>query len=156
ASRAQLLRLQMAEAVVAALTGGLLAVALAAISLPLLLRAAPASIPRLDEVALGPRELFFALLAALSSGLAVGAAAALRGASPDLARLRDGGRGSTERRRFARDGLVALQTAMALVLLIGAGLLIRSFAALRAVDPGYDTRDVFTFQFAPEQPSLKD
>ena len=45
---------------------------------------------------------------------------------------------------------------MALVLLIGAGLLMRSFLALRAVDPGYDTRDVFTFQFAPEQPALKD
>jgi len=51
---------------------------------------------------------------------------------------------------------VAAQTAMALVLLIGAGLLMRSFLALRSVDPGYDTRDVFTFQFAPEQPALKD
>ena len=58
--------------------------------------------------------------------------------------------------RWARDGLVAAQTAMALVLLIGAGLLMRSFLALRSVDPGYDTRDVFTFQFAPEQAALKD
>ena len=45
---------------------------------------------------------------------------------------------------------------MALVLLIGAGLLMRSFVALKSVDPGYDTRDVFTFQFAPEQPALVD
>jgi putative ABC transport system permease protein len=156
ASRAQLLRLQMAEAVLAAVLGGVLAVVLAGVLLPILLKTAPAGIPRLDEVSLSPRTLLFTLLAAVLSGALCGSAAALRGASPDLARLREGGRGSTGRRRFARDGLVALQTAMALVLLIGAGLLMRSFVALRAVDPGYDTRDVFTFQFAPEQPALKD
>jgi putative ABC transport system permease protein len=156
ASRAQLARLQMAEAVVAALLAGVLAVALAGVSLPLLLRAAPAGIPRLDDVALGSPALLFALFAAALSGIACGGAAALRAASPDLARLREGGRGSTGRRRLVRDGLVALQTAMALVLLIGAGLLVRSFLALKSVDPGYDTRDVFTFQFAPEQASLQD
>jgi predicted permease len=156
ASRVQLVRLQLAEALVAALLGGALAVLLALLSLPALLRAAPAGIPRLDEVALGGRTLFFTLVAAALSGVICGGAAALRAASPNLSRLREGGRGSTGRRRFARDGLVAVQTAMALVLLIGAGLLMRSFAALRAVDPGYDTRGVFTFQFAPEQPALKD
>jgi len=156
ASRAQLLQLQMTEALVAAVFGGALAVALARISLPLLLAAAPAGVPRLDEVTLGPRTLLFALLAAVISWVACGGAAALRGSSPDLARLREGGRGSTARRRFVRDGLVALQTAMALVLLIGAGLLMRSFVALESVDPGYDTHDVFTFQFAPEQSTLVD
>lgn len=156
ASRSQLVRLQMAEALVAALFGGVLAVALARLSLPALLRAAPAGIPRLEEVSIGAGTLLFTLLAAVLSGVACGAAAALRAASPDLNRLREGGRGSTGRRRFSRDGLVAVQTAMALVLLIGAGLLMRSFLALRGVDPGYDTRDVFTFQFAPEQPALKD
>jgi putative ABC transport system permease protein len=156
ASRAQLVRLQMAEAVVAALLGGALAVGLAGMTLPVLLRAAPAGIPRLAEVALSARTLLFTLVAALLSGVLCGGAAALRGASPNLARLREGGRGSTRRRRLGRDGLVAAQTAMALVLLIGAGLLMRSFLALRSVDPGYDTRDVFTFQFAPEQPALKD
>jgi predicted permease len=156
ASRAELARSQLAESLVAGLIAGVLAVAIAGLSLPVLLRAAPPGIPRLDEVALGGRTLLFTLLAAIVSGVACGSAAALRAASPNLARLRDGGRGSTGRRRFARDGLVALQTAMALVLLIGAGLLLRSVQALRAVDPGYETRDVFTFQFAPEQPALKD
>ena len=156
ASRAQLVRLQMAEALVAALLGGALAVCFAGLSLPVLLRAAPAGIPRLAEVSLSGRTLLFTLLAALLSGVLCGGAAAWRGASPNLARLREGGRGSTRRRRLGRDGLVAAQTAMALVLLIGAGLLMRSFLALRSVDPGYDTRDVFTFQFAPEQPALKD
>jgi putative ABC transport system permease protein len=156
ASRAQLVRLQMAEALVAALLGGALAVLLAGLTLPVLLRAAPTGIPRLAQVSLSGRTLLFTLLAALVSGILCGGVAALRGASPNLARLREGGRGSTRRRRFGRDGLVAAQTAMALVLLIGAGLLMRSFVALRSVDPGYDTRDVFTFQFAPEQPALKD
>jgi predicted permease len=156
ASRAQLLRLQMAEAVVAALFAGALAIALAGLSLPLIVSAAPGGVPRLDEVTLGPRTLLFALLAAVISGVACGSVAALRGSSPDMARLREGGRGSTARRRLVRDGLVAAQTAMALVLLIGAGLLMRSFEALKSVDPGYDTRDVFTFQFAPEQPTLVD
>ena len=156
ASRAQLLRLQMAEALVAALMGGVLALALAWASLPLLLSAAPAGVPRIDEVVIGPRTLLFALLAAVLSGVACGGAAALRGSSPDLARLREGGRGSTGRRRLVRDGLVAVQTALALVLLIGAGLLMRSFVALKSVDPGFDTRDVFTFQFAPERPTFED
>ena len=157
ASRAQLVRLQMAEALVAALMGGALAVGLAGLSLPVLLRAAPAGVPRLAEVSLGPQTLLFTLLAALPLRRpCAGQRRRWRGASPNLSRLREGGRGSTRRRRLGRDGLVAAQTAMALVLLIGAGLLMRSFLALRSVDPGYDTRDVFTFQFAPEQPALKD
>jgi predicted permease len=156
ATRVQLVRLQMAEALVAAMLGGALAALLAWLSLPALLRAAPAGMPRLDEVSIGLRTLLFTLLAAVFSGVACGSAAALRAAAPDLARLREGSRGSTGRKRWTRDGLVAAQTAMALVLLIGSGLLMRSFLALRAVDPGYDTRDVFTFQFAPEQPALKD
>jgi putative ABC transport system permease protein len=156
ASRLQLGRLQLAEALIAALLAGGVALVLARLSLPVLLSAAPAGVPRLDEVSLGVPTLVFTLLMALLAGVVCGIAPSLRAASPDLARLREGGRGSTGPRRWTRSGLVAAQTAMALVLLIGAGLLIRSFVALRAVDPGYDTRDVFTFQFAPERPSLKD
>ena len=121
ASRAQLVRLQLAEAVVAALLGGALAVVLAATTLPAIVHAAPARLPRLDEVVLTGRSLLFALLAALVSGVGCGMAASLRAASPDLARLREGGRGSTGRRKLAREGLVAAQTAMALVLLIRRG-----------------------------------
>jgi predicted permease len=88
--------------------------------------------------------------------LACGLIPAIRASSPNLSRLREGGRGYTRRRHWARNALVAAQTALALVLLIGSGLLIRSFANLSHVDPGYDTRDVFTFQIAPESASLKD
>jgi predicted permease len=65
-------------------------------------------------------------------------------------RLREGGRGSTRRRHLGRDALVVAQTALGLVLLIGSGLLLRSFLELRRVDPGYDVEDVFTFQIGAE------
>jgi hypothetical protein len=81
---------------------------------------------------------------------------ALRGSSPDLARLREGGRGTTGRRRWGRDALVVAQTALALVLLIGSALLVQSFVKLRNVDPGYDTADLYTFQFAAQQEHLTD
>jgi predicted permease len=156
ATRGDLVRLQLAEAMVAAGLSGLLGIFLAWVSLPALLQAAPGRIPRLDEVAMGWPTLAFTAAAAVLVAIACGAAPALRGASPELTRLRDGSRGSTGRHGWTRDGLVTAQTALALVLLIGSGLLLRSFRELRDVDPGYDTRDVFTFQFAPEQPSLTD
>jgi predicted permease len=81
---------------------------------------------------------------------------ALRASSPDLASLRDGGRGSTGRRHWGRDLLVVGQTALALVLLISAALLVQSFKRLRSVDPGYATKDIYTFQFAPDQQRLTD
>jgi di/tricarboxylate transporter len=82
------------------------------------------------------------------AALACGAIPALQASSPDLSRLRDGARGSTGRRHIGRDVLVVGQTALALVLLIGSALLVESFQRLRNVNPGYDTADIYTFQFA--------
>ena len=156
AARGQLVRLQMCEALVVAALAGALAIALAALFLPAILRAAPPGIPRLEEAGLGPATLAFTLLAALLSAAACGVVPALRASAPDLARLHQGGRGSTPRRAWLRTVLVAGQTALALVLLIGSGLLLRSVAKLRSVEPGYETRDRFTFQFAPERAELAD
>ncbi|MCL4820761.1 MAG: ABC transporter permease [Vicinamibacteria bacterium] len=156
ATRGELVRVQLAEAVVAAGLAGALALVIARLGLPALLAAAPQRLPRLDSVEVGLATAGFALLAVLVTALACGLMPALRGASPDFQRLREGGRGATGRRGWTRDGLVVAQTALALVLLIGSGLLVRSFQALGRVDPGYDTRDVFTFQFAPDQPTLTD
>src|SRR5262249_48007336 len=97
-----------------------------------------------------------AFVMVLLVALACGIAPALRASSPDLARLREGGRGGTGRRRWSRDGLVAAQTALALALVIGSVLLVRSFKKLHAVDPCYDTDNLYTFQFAPEQARLTD
>ena len=156
AARAQLIRLQMSEAAVVAALAGILAVGLAMLTLPIFVRAAPAGVPRLGDVGLDLVTLGFTLGLAVLSALACGAVPALRASSPDFTRLREGGRGSTGRRHWGRDGLVVAQTALALVLLIGSALLVRSFWALRDVDPGYDTRDLFTFQIAPEGPNLTD
>ncbi len=156
AGRGQLIRLQMAEAVIVAGLAGAVAIVLAALIFPAFLRMAPPGIPRLDQVHLDLATLLFTLGAAAGAALACGAVPALKGSAPNLARLREGGRGATGKRHWARNGLVIGQTALALVLLIASGLLVRSFWALRHVNPGYDTRDVFTFQIAPDRPALHD
>lgn len=156
ASRAELVRLQMAEAFLVAVPAGFLAIGLAAATLPLFLRAAPQEIPRLALVRLDLPTLAAVFALVLLATLACGAVPSLHASRPDLQRLRDGGRGSTGRRRRGRDLLVVGQTALALVLLIGSALLVQSFQRLRHVDPGYDVRDVYTFQFAPDQPQLDD
>jgi predicted permease len=156
AARGQLIRLQLAESFLVAMMAGVLALALAGATLPIFLRAAPAGIPRLSQAGINGTMLLFTLLAAIVAALICGIVPALRGSAPDLQRLRDGGRGSTRRRHWGRDGLVVAQTALALVLLIGSGLLVRSFRELSQVNPGYDTRDVFTFQFAPDRAELND
>jgi predicted permease len=156
ASRGQLVRFQMAEAFAVALASGVVALILAAVTLPLFLRAAPEGIPRLGQVALDAPTLAATFALVLLVALACGIAPALRASSPDLSALRDGGRGSTGRRDWGRDLLVVGQTALALVLLIGSALLVESFQRLRRVDPGYDVRDIYTFQYAPQQPGLRD
>lgn len=156
ASRSQLVRLQMAEAFLVALPAGALAVVLSAVALPLFLRAAPEGIPRLGMAGLDLATVAAAFGLVLIAALACGAMPAMRASSPDLARLRDGGRGATRGRQWGRDLLVVGQTALALVLLIGSALLVQSFQKLRNVDPGYETRDIYTFQFAPDQPHLTD
>jgi predicted permease len=156
ASRAQLVRLQMIEAFLVALLAGVLAVILSAATLPLFLRAAPEGIPRLGFVRLDLSTLVAAFGLVIVAALACGALPALHASSPDLSRLREGSRGSTGRRHLGRDILIVGQTALALVLLIGSALLVQSFLRLRTVDPGYDTADIYTFQFAPEQERLTD
>ena len=156
AGRSQLVRSQMAEALLVAGLGGTLAVFLARLSVPLLLEAAPGGIPRLDDVGLNGSTLLFTAVAALFAALVCGLVPALRASAPNLTRLRDVGRGSTRRRSWGRDGLVVAQTALALVLLIGSGLLVRSYWELRNVDPGYDVEDIFTFMIAPTGDHLVD
>jgi len=155
AARSQLLRLQMAEALLIAAIAAAMGLLLAVFVLPAFLSMAPPGIPRLNQVSLNANTLIFIGIAALAAALLCGLAPALRGSSPDLTRMREGGRGST-RRHWVRYGLVVGQTALALVLLIGSGLLLRSAYALRHVDPGYETEDVFTFQMAPQRPQLQD
>jgi len=156
AARSQLMRLQLAEAAVIALLAGGVAIMLALLALPLFLRAAPSGIPRLDQVGVDASMLLFTAVTAVLCALICGGIPALRGSAPELARLREGGRGATGRGHGVRHALVVGQTALALVLLIGSGLLVRSAWQLRQVRPGYDTKDILTFQIAPDRPELKD
>jgi len=156
ASRSQLVRLQMAEAFAVALAGGVLAVILAAVVLPIFINAAPEGIARIEEVGMDLTTLAAAFGLVIIVALACGIVPALRASTPDLSGLREGGRGATGGRKWGRDLLVVAQTALALVLIIGSALLVQSFQRLRTVDPGYDATDIYTFQYAPEQPHLRD
>jgi predicted permease len=154
AARRELVRLQLSESVVVAGLAAGFALLFAIVSLPSFLRAAPPGIPRLLDVRVDVATLVFTVFAAVVSAFICGIVPAMRASSPDLTRLKEGGRGATRGRRWLRAGLVTAQTALALVLLIGSGLLMKSFWSLRHVDPGYETRDIMTFQVAPEGPSL--
>ena len=156
AGRLHLFRAQITEALVVALLAGALALVLARVSVPLYLRFVPPNVPRIGDVEVRWSTLLFTFGVSAFTALLCGVLPALRASEPSLDRLRDGSRGSTARRHWARDGLVVAQTALALVLLTGSALLFRSFQKMRHVDPGYDTRDVFTFQIAPESDELKD
>ena len=155
ASRAQLIRLQLSESFIVAARAAIGAILIAWVGLPVFVRSAPQDMPRVTEIALDARTLMFAVGASILAALACGLVPAVRASNPDISRLRESGRGTTRRRHWGRDSLVVAQTALALVLLIGSGLLIRSFEKLNSVDPGYTTKDLFTFQIAPEGPALR-
>jgi predicted permease len=153
-SRGNLMRKLLTEALVLAMIGGALGVLLSAILLPLILGAAPDSIPRLDQVRLDLPVLLFALGAVGVAALTFGVVPAIRYTRPAmLASLRQGGRGGTEgpAARRVRHTLVVAQTALALVLLVGSGLLLRSFSRMMQIDLGFDPADAMTFRVALPQ-----
>ncbi len=156
AGRGRRLRALMAEAVVVAGAAGVGAVGLALLCLPVLVQGVPDFVPRLDEVRLTGTALAMTGALSVLAALLCGFGPALRGSRGELTALKDGVRGSTAGGSAWRNLLVAGQTALALVLLVGSGLLARSFVAVSDVDPGYDTRDLLTFQIAPDQEHLVD
>jgi predicted permease len=151
ASRARVLRQLLTESVFLALCGGALGVALSAWSLQWIHLLGTKSIPRLNEIAIDVRVLLFTMLLSLGSGILFGLAPALRISRVDLQEsLKDASRGSAGasavwgRGRNARSLLVAAELALSVVLLIGAGLLIRSFASLLQVAPGFNPKNILT------------
>ncbi|HMC76472.1 MAG TPA: ABC transporter permease [Vicinamibacterales bacterium] len=140
ASRGRIAVELLAESVMLALCGGVIGVALAYAAVRVLVAMAPGSLPRLDDISIDAAVLLFTLAISMVSGLLFGAIPILKYAGPNVAsKLRGGGRGasaSRERHR-ARSTLVVIQIALALVLLISSGLMIRTFQALRHVDPGF-------------------
>ncbi|HEX2165697.1 MAG TPA: ABC transporter permease [Longimicrobiales bacterium] len=151
ASRARLVSGLMAEALLLACVGGAAGVILAWAALPLVIRTAPENIPGLADVSIAGGALLFTVGVVIVAALVAGVLPALRFSKPDVANgLRSSQRTGSASNPVTRNALIIVQTAAALVLLVGAGLLLQSFRALRNVDPGYDTSNIFTFQAAPD------
>jgi predicted permease len=149
ASQGRLVRQLLAESVLLAAAGGGLGVLIAAWGTRAALGLLPAALPRADEVGLDGRVLAFTLAISLAAGVLFGLVPALKTARASWHRtLKEGGRGASGARHRAQDALVMVEMAMALVLLIGAGLMIRSLAMLWSVDPGFRAEQVTTANLA--------
>ena len=164
AGRGDLVRSQLTEALLLAAAGGAAGALLAWAGVPLLVRAAPdavaggfggAPIPGLATARLDLRALLFTVGISVLAACAFGLLPAVRFSGARLGSLHYSGRGVVGG-HLTRDALVVLQTAAALVLLVGSALLVRSFWQLSNVDAGYDTEGIFTFQIAASRPDLND
>jgi len=143
ASRWQLLRQTLTESILLALLGGAVGILVARWTNQLLLAIKPGDVPFLVQAALDYRVVCFALLVSILAGFIFGTAPAWQATGCDLnSVLKDEGTTAAKSRRFQlRDILVVTQIALCLLLLIGAGLCLRSFAELHAADPGFNTKD---------------
>jgi putative ABC transport system permease protein len=141
ASRWRVVRQLLVESLLLSLAGGAVGLLLALWGTDLLVAAGPADIPRVSQAGLDARVLAFTLIVSVATGIFFGLVPALQASRPDLTgALKEGSRGSTEglRRNRFRSALVVAEVAVSLVLLIGAGLLMRSFVRLLQTDPGFD------------------
>jgi len=148
ASPARLLRDYLTEGLLLAAAGGLLAVGLTAWSLDWLVQLAPADLPRASLVVINWRVVSLAAACTLLTGLGVGLAPALRLALTAPQDVLRGQSPATTTRSLARRTLLATQVALGAALLVGTGLLVRSFQKLLAADPGFNPRGVLTAQVA--------
>ena len=142
AGRARLIRQFMTEGVLLSLIGGTLGLLLARFGIDALIRAYPASLPRTTEVAVDPIVLAFTLGVSVLTGLVFGLAPLMHTRIKMLAAsLKEGGaKGATAARHHVRRGLVVAEVALAVMLVIGAGLMIRTVYNLASVDSGFDRR----------------
>lgn len=149
ASRHHLLVRFLTESLLLAAAGGVLGVVLADQGLRLLVSLGSRSLPRIDQIGIDGSVLLFTGALSLLAALAFGAIPLFRHRATRVAAvLRDGGRGSTGHGNRLRKVLVASQMAFALILLVGSGLMIRSFRELQRVDAGFDDRVILTFRIA--------
>jgi putative ABC transport system permease protein len=149
ASRGDIVRQLLGESLLLATLGASAGVLLAVGALQVLKTLRPAGLPRVDEVAIDPLTLMFTAAIAVACGVSFGLVPALQITRLDLSRvLNDGGRGAAPGRvRLAvRRGLVIVQLAFSVMLVVGAGLLLRSLIELQRIDLGFDDRNVLTAQ----------
>jgi predicted permease len=143
----RLLQQLLTESVLLSVLGGTAGVLLAIWVLGLVRVLGAQTVPRLREVNIDPRVLLVTLAVSVGTGLLFGLVPALASSKPELTEaLKEGGRSSTTgvRRNRLRNSLIVAETALALILLIGAGLLMKSFARLQSVHPGFNPHNVLT------------
>jgi putative ABC transport system permease protein len=150
ATRARVIFQLIAESLSLSLGGTVLGIAAASISLGEILRLYPSNLPRAQEVSIDYRVLLFTVSLAMVTGIVFGLVPALQVSKPNLSVvMREGGRSGTASRGHSRlrSGLVIAETALGVTLLIGAGLLIRSFNRLSHVDLGFNPQHLLTASF---------
>jgi putative ABC transport system permease protein len=149
AGRGRVIRQLLTESLLVAGAGGVVGTAAAVLAVRALVRSAR-DIPRLHEVGIDLRVLGFSLAVTIITGLVFGLVPALGAGRLDLAStLRQGGRGNVGGQARARQLLTGAQIALSLMLLVGAGLLLKSFARLVGEDPGFASAHVLTMQLTP-------
>jgi predicted permease len=156
AGRSRVVRQLLTESVLLSLLGGSFGLLFASWGTQAAMRFLPFGLPRSEEIHLNAPVLLFTFAISVLAGLLFGLAPALKSRCPDLQEtLKAGARGSTGSRSRVQNILVAAETAFALVLLIGAGLMLRSLADLWGVDPGFRPDHVLFFQISLP-PSMRD
>jgi len=157
ASRWQIMRQLLSESLLLAWIGGGLGLVFSLWGVDLLVAALPADVPRITGLTPDWRVLLFTFAAAMLTGVLCGLAPALNSSRHDLSEaMKDGGRSATPARGRLRNVLVVGQVAVALILLVGAGLLLKSFWLLQRVDPGFDYRNVLTAKVVLSSDRYKD
>ncbi len=157
AGRTRLMRLLLAEAAVLSVVGGLAGVLLSLLAVDTFVSLAPAGIPRLDEVTVDGRALAFALSVSVATALVFGLLPSIQSTTVDVSlALKEGDRRVAGQPRFGVRGvLVVSEVALALMLLIGAGLLTKSFAGLLDWDPGFDRENLLTVWLLTNSPRFQ-
>jgi predicted permease len=157
ADRARVVRQLLTESVLFSIGGALLGLILAAFGTRLVLAAAPSNLPRTDAIGIDPYVLLFTLSVSLVTGILFGLAPAVAGARTDPQdSLREFTRGSGGGRRRTEGIFVAVEVALAVVLLAGAGLMMRSVWQLWQVDPGFNTHNLLTAEVAVSPTAVGD
>lgn len=149
ASHARIMRQLLTESVLLSSLGGALGLLLAYCGMKTLLKALPAALPRIGEVSLDSKVLLFTLVLSLVTGVVFGLAPALKATGSNLQEImKQSGRGSSGFRHRLQGAFVAAEMGLALVLLVGAGLMVRTLDALWKVNPGFNPNHAITFSLA--------
>lgn len=155
ASRGRMIRQLLTESLLLSIAGGALGLLIAALGTHWAIAHLPGSLPRVREISIDGRVLLFTVAASLLSGIGFGIAPALRGGFELSAALKEGERGSGGRVRRIQGVFVVAQLALALVLLAGSGLMLRTIAHLWGVSPGFDPHDLLIMTAGISPKALK-